>query len=50
MDSRKQKEADEDKLLMKKLFKPTINKEYGTTKKEKDLCKTASKAMRLQQS
>ena len=35
---------------MKQLFKPTINKEYGTAKKEKDLCKTESKAMRLQRS
>lgn len=35
---------------MKQLFKPTINKEYGTAKKEKDLCKTESKAARLQRS
>ena len=34
MNNRKQQEAEEEKQLMKKLFKPTINKEYGTAKKD----------------
>lgn len=28
---------------MKKLFKPTINKEIGSSKKNKSLCKSANK-------
>jgi len=34
MVNRKQQEAEDEKELMKKLFKPTINKEYGTAKKD----------------
>jgi len=34
MQNRKLQEAEDEKQLMKKLFKPTINKEYGTAKKD----------------
>jgi len=43
MNNRKQQEAEEEKQLMKKLFRPAINKEYGTAKKDstKVECKSA---------
>ena len=34
--------------MMKKMFRPAINKDYGTAKKQKDLTKSSSKSQNLQ--
>ena len=43
MENRKRQEAIAENKQMKKFFKPAINKQSGTTKKNKSLCKSANK-------